>query len=141
MKKVFLAGLVIMILFACNNEKNTRPEKLQRDTMQVLALYKSAQDGLIKYDLMQRVIADTYDFVDVDTVTKQKRWVKDSFYLITYMLPIDSATSKKNNNLPITDSVGKKILYPFPIATNKRYVMSGWNSADSNAINKLKSVR
>lgn len=142
MKKVLLASLIAMVLFACNNSKSSgRPEKIQRDTTQVLGLYLSAQDGEVAYGLMQRVVIDSFTYIDVDTLTKQKKWAKDTSYIITYMLPIDSATSKRNGGIPITDSLGRKILYPYNIPTLKKFVASGWDRADSTIANKLKSQR
>ena len=139
MKKASIVITILMALIACNNSpSNNKPDKPQRDTVPVIGVYVSALSANdtareIKYGQMKRVVADSFMYFDVDTITRKRKWGKDTGYIITYYLPIDSAISKKNKNIPILDSLGKKILYPFDVHTDKKFVRSGWENVDSAA--------
>jgi len=140
--KLSILTVIVATFIACNNSSsNNQPAKLHRDTTNVIALYLAADSTHeVRQGPMKRVIADSFMYFDVDTITKKKIWIKDTGYLINYYLPIDSAISKKNNNVPIFDSVGKRILYPFVVYTDKRFVRSGWENVDS-AVSELKRLK
>lgn len=144
MKQFFISISLIILMASCNQSGSEH--KYFKDTSLVYALYQSAlvaDTGInkVKQGFMQRVEFDTLTYVYADTLKNPKRdWVRDSLYLITYYLPIDSAQSAKLK-LPMKDSTGKVILYPtIPIATNKRFVRSGWERADT-AIAQLRRIK
>lgn len=142
MQKTLLVVLITMALYACNNSNSSgRPKVIHSDTTKnVLAYYFAADIQEIRFGPIKRIVNDSFMYASVDTNTMQKKWVKDTTYLITYYLGIDSFISKKYK-VPITDSAGKKILYPQELLTHKKFVMSGWEGADSISLLKIKPVR
>lgn len=143
MKKIIIISVIAFLLPACQSCKssgNNPPQKITRDTTTILAVYKSAQDGEPKADFIKRVVLDTFTYFDTDKTTKKKMWGKDTFYIITYTLAIDSALSKTYNK-PIKDSAGRQNYMFTTVLTDKKYVRSGWNKIDSAFLKEIKDQK
>lgn len=128
-----------MAVIGCNSRNDTgQPAVIQRDTSQVLALYKSAIKAEVLSGIIGRVVVDTFTYIDTDSVTKIKRWVKDTTYLIAYPTKVDSAISRQYK-VPIYDSTGKQNVLNLIATTHKKFVRSGWERIDSVVVKELLS--
>lgn len=143
MKKLVFSLIASIIFLSCtekNSGSGNKPEKISYDTTDVLALYKSAETGAVNEGIIKRVIFDTLSYFNTDINTKKKMWGKDTIYLITYTLAIDSAYAKLNN-VPMRDSLGRQKYINPRIPTDKKYVRTGWDKIDSLVLLELRNQR
>lgn len=140
MKKIIIAtSYAVAMLISCNSSSTNngvKPEVLQHDSIPVLAMYKSAMTGQVQYGIVTRVVIDTFAYVDTDSLTKMKKWTKDTTYIVSYPTEVDSLISKRYN-VPLLDSSGKKYSINLIINQDKKYVRSGWDRVDSIAVKEL----
>jgi len=140
--KHFLIISAIITAFSfimCNNSSaDNKPAVIKSDTTNALLIYKDLYDGEVKTGIIPRVVKDSFMFVTTDDVTKKKQWGKDTTYIETAKVPVDSLISRQRK-IPIKDSLGRQNYIGYPIVIDKRFVRSGWDHVDSVLINGLKA--
>lgn len=136
---IFAAIVTVITYLSCNSSSHgIKPYVLRSDTTYPLAVYKNLYNQKVEQGILKRVVKDGLLYVYADTNENNKRkWGKDTSYILTISLPIDSARSKELNK-PIKDSTGKQNYVYYDIPTAKRFVRSGWNGVDTVLINGLK---
>jgi hypothetical protein len=145
MKKFLIAISFICILFSCKNskEKNVSPQNPRNDTTAALVMYVALDKSdsiIVQYGFAERIVKDTFIYVDTDTLTKKKMWTVDTTYMISYPFVVDSSISKRYN-VPMVDTAGRKNIVYLSVPHHKRFVRSGWENVDSAAAELRRTKR
>lgn len=145
--KIIVAALIlltclVMYLFVtgCSSGSSTKPPAQSKrnsyDTVRVLAAFKSAATGQADAAIIKKVfIPDTLSWKEVSPGIQKMLPGPDSFYIISYTVPIRDSTGNVKK-----DSSGKPMLQIQNVATDKKWVRSGFENIDSTIreLNELK---
>lgn len=142
MKQFSIAVAVLICIVACNSSSSTgdRPKVIKADSVQVLALYRSAYKNEIISGFLIRVTVDSFMYVNVDSVTRVKKWGIDTSYVASYPTVVDSALAKQYR-VPLKDSTGKPTIINLIVTMDKKFVRSGWNRADTSTVKEMLSIK
>lgn len=136
---LILSAIVIAFAFGCNDSSgDSKPAILRSDTTTVLCFYKDLYTGRVVYGFTKRIVHDTLMFITIDSTTQVKKWTKDTSYIQTVSVPIDS-TRSRILKVPIKDSTGKQNYAAYDVPCQKRFIRSGWDHVDSTLINGLRN--
>lgn len=136
-----LAGicLICFLVFGCSGKSTNQSSKAtHKDStpVKVLAVFKSAATGQAEAGIIKKVfVADTLSWKMDGNSRQELKYGPDSFYIITYNLPMMDSTGKE-----MRDSAGRPRFKQQEIPTDKKWVRSGWENLDS-AIKELNELK
>jgi hypothetical protein len=101
MRLILVVCLLASIVTSCHNSSSNAIPK-RADTIRTLVLYSSPDGKELRMDVVRRITRDTLKYVDEDSMTRKKRWTKDTvYYLPATVNVLDSVTKQ-----PKKDSAG-----------------------------------
>lgn len=109
-----LGSYLISTSAACNNKSGGKFVHQPTDTVRTLLVYFNGYTKRDEWGPCYRLTKDSLKFVEVDTVTQKKQWVRDRFYFVPVV-----DTLRDSAGLPKLDSAtGRPITqtgyYPIP---------------------------
>lgn len=139
---LFLVGvcLICFLVFGCSdkstNQSSKAPNRDSSGPVKVLAVFKSAGTGQAEAGIIKKVfVTDTLSWKMDGSLRQELKYGPDSFYIITYNLPMMDSTGKE-----MRDSAGRPRFRQQEIPTDKKWVRSGWENLDS-AIKELNELK
>lgn len=130
-----LIGFISMISVKCQNEAIYAPKVVRRDTTSTLAVHVNYGFRGIKYGPVNRIVADSLQWVGEDSLTMKKKWSKITYYEVVVDVQVDSAIAAQFK-VPMKDSLGRPNVINLKINAEKKYVVEPIYDLDS-AINYL----
>lgn len=126
--KLFFLLLAFGTLISCNNNGESKQRKNDFPFDTTVILYQDNQHKLFT-DWALRKVIDTFMMVDVDASTSKKKWVIDTIYFVSRLMPdLDSLGKQKK------DSLGKPKLKETGIRADKSVIIKDYNYSPSGKI-------
>lgn len=101
MKRTILIVIVFSLaVFSCNDHAAFKASP--PDTLRTLGVYFNPLTKMKEYGIIFNVEKDSFMFVDVDTLTKKKKWTRNPFYYV----PVFD-TMRGSDGKPLLDSLTK----------------------------------
>lgn len=119
-----MGAIVLVILFSCksNSGKSFRPSP--PDTSRAFIVYlPKGVGGEIASAWAWRVRKDTFAFVDLDTLTKKKRWTRNTDY---YVIIVDTLRNRQTGQY-VLDSTGNKQVGPVQVYYPPQFILFDTN--------------
>lgn len=91
--------LILLMLIASCGSRHSATKQHPSDTLYTVRTFVAFPDPTVKFDAVYRVTKDTFEYKDLDSLTKTKQWSRDT----TYFIPIQKTDTTKR------DSTGKFI--------------------------------
>jgi len=124
MKQLFviISILISLISVKCQNEANSAPKVVRRDTMNTVAAHMTYGLKGMTVGNVKRITADSMRWVGTDSTTMKRKWDKITYYEVIVSVRVDSALSRQFR-VPIIDSLGNPNVINLRINAEDKYVV------------------